>query len=172
MGTEAHAIAGTILSVSLAEWLTALKIPDERVPSLAAAIAAEGRATPATALFAASRDLARLTDRCRKLFTAADAVLMPVLSSSPPIVGDFDLSGSDVYGHMARLEAVAPNATLANVAGLPALALPFGMVDGLPLGVQLIGPIGADFTLLSLGARIEARAPTLAFPSPIAGMPA
>ena len=172
MGAEAHAIARTILSVSLAEWLAALKIPDDRVPPLAAAMAAEGRATPATALFAASRQLARLTNRARKLFTAADAVLMPVLSSAPPPVGRFDLAGSDPEAHMAALEAFAPNAALANVAGLPALALPFGLADALPLGVQLIGPPGADFALLGLGAMIEAHAPALPFPSPIAGLPA
>ena len=172
MGAEAHAIARTILVVSLAEWLAALKIPDDQVPPLAAAMAAEGRTTPATALFAAARQLARLTNRSRKLFTAADAVLMPVLSSAPPPVGALDLSGSNPHAHMAKLEAFAPNAALANVAGLPALALPFGLSDGLPLGVQLIGPPGADFALLALGAMIEARAPALPFPSPIAGLPA
>ncbi|WP_071691417.1 amidase [Nioella sediminis] len=171
LGAEAHAIARTILAVSLAEWLAALKIPDDQVPPLAAAMAAEGRATPATALFAASRQLARLTNRARKLFVAADAVLMPVLSSTPLPVGALDLSGSDPEAHMAALEAFAPNAALANVAGLPAMALPFGMADGLPLGVQLIGPQGADFALLSLARMIETRAPALPFPSPIAGLP-
>lgn len=171
MGAEAHAIARTILSVSLAEWLTALKIPDASVPPLAAAMAAEGRATPVTALFAASRQLARLTNRARKLFANADAMLMPVLASAPLPVGALDLSGTDPHAHMARLERFAPNAALANVAGLPALALPFGMADGLPLGVQLIGPPGADFALLSLAAMLESRAPTLFFPSPIAGLP-
>ena len=68
-----------------------------------AAMAAEGRATPATMLFAASRQLARLTNRTRKLFAAADAVLMPVLSSAPPPVGRFDLAGSDPEAHMAAL---------------------------------------------------------------------
>ncbi|WP_170610781.1 amidase [Ruegeria arenilitoris] len=172
LGDEAHAIARTILAVSLAEWLTALRISDDRIPPLAATMAAEGRATPATALFAASRQLARLTNRSRKLFKSADAVLMPILSSAPPVVGTLDLSGSSPDDHMARLEAFAPNAALANVAGLPALALPFGMANGLPLGIQLIGSPGSDFALLKLGALIEARAPAIHFPHPIAGLPA
>ncbi|WP_299641237.1 amidase [uncultured Ruegeria sp.] len=172
IGAEAHEIARTILAVSLAEWLTALGISDDQVPPLAAAMAAEGRATPATVLFAAVRQLARLTHRSCQLFSSADAILMPVLSSAPPIVGTLDLSGASPDEHMARLEAYAPNAALANVAGLPALALPFGMANGLPLGVQLIGPPGADFALLKLGKLIETRAPELSFPSPIAGLPA
>ncbi len=170
-GAEAHAIARTILSVSLAEWLDALQIDDAAVPPLAAAVAAEGRATPATALFAATRQMARLSDDCQKLFAGADVVLMPVLATTPPPVGAFDLSGADPTSHFAQMEGFAPNATLANVAGLPALALPFGLSDGLPLGVQLIGPRGGDDAVLDLGALIEARAPALAFPFPIAGMP-
>ncbi|WP_171205140.1 amidase [Ruegeria sp. HKCCA0235A] len=171
MGAEAHAIARTILAVSLAEWLIALRISDDQVPPLAAAMAAEGRATSATALFATSRQLARLTYRARKIFSSVDAVLMPVLSSAPPVIGTLDLSGASADEHMARLEAFAPNAALANVAGLPALALPFGMANGLPIGVQLMGPPGSDVALLKLGALIEARAPELTFPSPIAGLP-
>jgi amidase len=170
LGDEAHAIARTILGVSLAEWLTALKITDNEIPPLAAAMAAEGRATSATALFAASRQLARLTNRSRKLFKSADAVLMPILSSAPPVVGALDLSGSSPDDHMARLEAFAPNAALANVAGLSALALPIGMANGLPIGVQLIGPPGSDLALLKLGARIEASAPAIPFPHAIAGL--
>nr|WP_245218072.1 amidase [Ruegeria sp. HKCCE3926] len=171
MGAEAHAIARTILAVSLAEWLIALRISDDQVPPLAAAMAAEGRATSATALFATSRQLARLAYRARKIFSSVDAVLMPVLSLAPPVIGTLDLSGASADEHMARLEAFAPNAALANVAGLPALALPFGMANGLPIGVQLMGPPGSDLALLKLGALIEARAPELTFPSPIAGLP-
>ena len=171
LGAEAHSIVRTILGASLAEWLEALGISDDDIPPLAAAMAAEGRATPATTLFAASRQMARLTNRSQKLFATADAILMPVLSSAPPPVGALDLSGFDPSDHMARLEQFAPNAALANVAGLPTLALPFGMVDGLPIGAQLIGPSGSDLELLKLGTMIEARAPALPFPSPIAGFP-
>ena len=172
MGAEAHALARTILSVSLTEWLAALQITDDQVPPLVAALAAEGRATPATVLFAATGRMARLSDRARMMFASADAVLFPVLSSKPPPLGAFDLSQTDTSAHFARMEAFAPNAALANVAGLPALALPCGMADGLPLGVQLWGPIGADLALCRLAALIEARTPALNYPHPIAGMSA
>ncbi|MCZ4351979.1 amidase [Roseovarius aestuarii] len=171
LGAEASAIAQIILAVSLAEWLTAMCIPDNAVPVLAAAMAAEGRATPATALFAVSRQQASLTHRCQELFTDVDAILMPVLSSPPPPVGALALTGTSPLEHFAKMEAFAPNAALANVAGLPALALPFGMSGGMPLGVQLLGPPGADALLLGLGRQIETRAPVLSFPYPIAGLP-
>jgi amidase len=70
------------------------------------------------------------------------------------------------------MEAIAPNAALANVAGCPALALPFGVdAKSLPLSVQLMGPIGSDLALLAVGAQLAAVAPAIRYPFPIAGHP-
>jgi aspartyl-tRNA(Asn)/glutamyl-tRNA(Gln) amidotransferase subunit A len=45
---------------------------------------------------------------------------------------------------------------LANVAGLPALALPAGWsADGLPVSVQLVGPAGSERRLIALGRRLD-----------------
>lgn len=171
LGGEAAALARVVLSVSLAEWLEALAIRPEEVTPLAAAVASEGRALPGMAVFAATREVARLSHQTLVLFAQAQAILMPVLSGPPPRIGAFDPEPTTPSARFAAMEAFAPNAALANVAGLPALALPFGMAGGLPMGVQLLGPIGADVALLELGARLEALAPRLAFPHPIAGLP-
>ncbi len=43
-----------------------------------------------------------------------------------------------------------------NLAGLPAASVPFGHDDdGLPIGLQLVGPAGSETQLLSLAAQIE-----------------
>ena len=46
---------------------------------------------------------------------------------------------------------------LASIAGLPALALPAGWSsDGLPVGVQLVGPPGSEASLIALGRQLDA----------------
>jgi amidase len=171
LGLEAHGLCRTILTASLAEWLDALAIPLSAVTPLSAAVALEGRAMPATALFAASRALARLSAQAARLFKSHDALISPVLSGPPPRIGHFSADDTDPAARFAAMEALAPNAALANAAGLPALALPFGLHDGLPVGIALLGPPGADRALLSLAHRIEAAAPPLTFPYPLAGLP-
>jgi amidase len=70
------------------------------------------------------------------------------------------------------MEALAPNAALANVAGAPALVLPVVVGESrLPVGVQLAGKRWTDRALLALGARLEAASPRPRFPYPIAGLP-
>ena len=43
----------------------------------------------------------------------------------------------------------------ANLAGLPGLSLPCGFVDGLPMGLQLIGPQFSENTLFRIGHALE-----------------
>ncbi len=57
-----------------------------------------------------------------------------------------------------------------NLAGHPAISVPFGAgADGLPVGVQLLGPALAESTLLRAAAVVEAAAPVLAAPRPAGG---
>jgi len=52
-----------------------------------------------------------------------------------------------------------------NLAGHPAISVPFGPGDdGLPVGVQLLGPSLSEGTLFKVSAVVEAAAPTLAPP--------
>jgi len=50
--------------------------------------------------------------------------------------------------------------SFANLAGVPALALPIADGSDLPMSIQLVGPFGSDSWLLSLGERIANLLPT------------
>jgi len=172
LGERAGAVTRTILSTGLAHWLDTLEIEAEEVSHLAAAVADEGRQMPASALFDASREAARVAHAVWILFHESDVILTPVLADRPPRLGHFDMTGRDPAAHFAGMEALAPNAALANVAGVPALVLPGGRDHrGLPVGVQLMGPMGSDRALLALASRVEEALPRLTFPFPIAGLP-
>ncbi len=173
LGREVHGLIGQILAVALATGLDALGIPDEEISPLAAANRARGKGFSGTEVFAMTNRVAELSDAVyRALFSDCDVVLAPILSGPPPPVGSFPTDHTDIDAHLARMEALAPLAALANLAGLPALAIPTGMVEGLPRGVQLIGAPHSDRGLLALAAKIVPELPKIPYPYDIAGMPA
>src|SRR5262245_55109880 len=160
IAVDAVRCAATILSVSLAGWLDSLKISDGEISPLAAAVAADGRSTPVTTLFESARQMAQISYRAWSLFDDADIHLTPMLSGPPPALGAFSMSETDTSRHWRAVAALAPYAAFTNVAGMPALSVPHG-VDGagLPLAVQLIGPMAADYRLLAIAEILAASRP-------------
>jgi amidase len=70
------------------------------------------------------------------------------------------VTGDDIerVGDIAfAMRAVLP----VNALGLPSCAVPVGVDDGLPQGVQLIGPRYREDVLLDAAQAIETRAPML-----------
>jgi amidase len=69
---------------------------------------------------------------------------LPTLVAAPPLLGQ-------------RSVPLTLLTMPANVAGLPALALPVpGGPAGMPTSLQLIGPLGGEERLLSLGHVVQA----------------
>jgi amidase len=107
----------------------------------------------------AIRRLRRSRLRYERALIGYDAVLCPVLAHTTPAIGH--LSPQQGFETLfARLLEYVVFTPLNNASGSPAMALPLGATaTGLPIGVQLMGHIGDERTLLELAYELEAAAP-------------
>ncbi len=88
-----------------------------------------------------------------------DGILTPVLGHTTPRLGHLspNLPFDTLFERLLRYVSFTP---LANATGAPAISLPMGRTEaGLPIGVQLMGPLGGERTLLDLAFSLEAEAP-------------
>jgi amidase len=96
----------------------------------------------------------RAAEECRLQFRAeVDALLQSVDALALPTLPDVPLalaSAGDADAAIRTTRFVRPF----NVSGHPALTLPLQTSAGLPAGLQLVGPWGADAALCSMGRKI------------------
>ena len=87
-----------------------------------------------------------------------DAILTPTVATPPVPVGYFD--EVDPAENFERQKRFTPWTALYNSSGQPAVSVPLHWTgDGLPIGVMLAGQMGAEGTLISLSAQLEAARP-------------
>jgi amidase len=100
-----------------------------------------------------------LARRIVAFWSGVDVVLTPTLALPPVPVGWQD----EVEGAIPQLlrnTEFTPFTAVANFTGLPAISLPLHWTaDGMPVGVQVIGPPAGEALLLSLAAELEAARP-------------
>jgi amidase len=89
-----------------------------------------------------------------------DVVLTPALAGRPVRVGEMNGLGPEPMIDFRKSGYFTPFTAIFNVTGLPAISLPlYQGDDGLPTGVQLIGPPAREEVLLSLAGQLEAALP-------------
>jgi amidase len=98
--------------------------------------------------------LGRFQQRVDHLFDDVDVVLAPTTATPPPRIGMIDgLSG---WRTDRAVMAACPYAWPWNALGWPGLNVPAGLTDdGLPVGAQLLGPLGGEELLISVAAQLE-----------------
>jgi amidase len=137
---------------------------------LTCAVIARGSALTATDLVMAEHKLAMTAHAMWRFFDIVDVLLTPMLTTPPPLLGSFPTDDGNVEAQWRRMHAFAPYASIANVAGVPALTIPHGVDEsGLPLPVQLIGPMGSDGLLLRLAHNLQEAQPWR-FETSVAGL--
>lgn len=102
-----------------------------------------------------------------------DVLLSATLAEPPARVGRFNHATEDYVAFRTGKQGIfaySPFCAVFNASGQPAASLPLGWSDGgLPIGVHLAAPFGADEMLISLCAEIELALPWAAKRAPIAG---
>jgi amidase len=98
---------------------------------------------------------ARAHRRIGYIFNIADVVLAPTTAQPPPEVHDFDHRGG-MSTDRTMIKA-CPVTWPWNLLGWPSISVPAGFTsEGLPIGVQLMGPANSEPLLISLAAELEA----------------
>ncbi len=101
----------------------------------------------------AQRMRAQLVDALRRAFRAVDILLLPTTPITAPPIGARTVTwrgGKEpVDGALVRLTSPF------NLAGVPALSVPWPHAGRLPIGIQLVGAWGHEARVLSVGRLLE-----------------
>ncbi|MBP7710992.1 MAG: Asp-tRNA(Asn)/Glu-tRNA(Gln) amidotransferase subunit GatA [Gammaproteobacteria bacterium] len=89
-----------------------------------------------------------IADDFRRAFAEVDVLVGPTSPSTAFRLGE--KTSDPVQMYLSDIYTIA-----VNLAGLPAVALPAGLVDGLPVGLQVIGDYFSEARLLNVGHRYQ-----------------
>ncbi|MGN1056177.1 MAG: amidase [Comamonas sp.] len=117
-------------------------------------MAAQGQACSAADLWSVLEAVAQLRRDCVALFTAWDVIAMPATAAQPwPAEQAYP---TEIAGVPVGPRGHAVFTGWVNAAGLPAVSVPVQPdAQGLPIGLQLIGPLGSESRLLRLAQQLQ-----------------
>lgn len=105
----------------------------------------------------------RLTGLARALvaqMAAYDVIVTPALGQRPVSIGEISGHAGDPWDNYTRSAGFTPYTAILNVTGQPAISVPlYHGDDGLPTGVQLIGPPAGEHVLLALATQLQTALP-------------
>ena len=153
---EAVAVGRAVLAAPRRPVAEDLEAVSRRLLSETAGFSATRARASAASQLAVTRSIAAF-------FDGVDILVTPTLGALPARHGELDYDDpyydspeSSVRDWMRRITDYGPFTAPFNVSGHPAISLPLGeSVEGLPVGVQLVGAVGAEGLLLSVAAQLE-----------------
>jgi amidase len=131
---------------------------DSLLMPLNRALAENARATSSVEFCQALFALQRAARATVAFWNDVDVVLTPGLAMLPVEIG-WIFEPEDPWEQFTRGGEFTPFTPIVNVTGQPAAAVPWSVVDGLPTGIQLIGPPAGEALLIRLAAQLEAAHP-------------
>ncbi len=133
-------------------------VPLDQLEPLNRALAESAAATSALEYVRAVLALQRFARKVAAFWEGVDVVLTPTLAKLPVPIG-WVTGPADPWEQYRRAAEFTPFTAVANLTGQPAASVPFAVADGLPVGVQLVGRVGDEATLIRLAAQLEAARP-------------
>lgn len=114
-----------------------------------------GHFLPGAWYLKAQRLRAELVSRMEALLQTVDFLVCPSMRTPAPPVGQPQVA---IDHRSYPLHTAVTHLTMPfNLAGLPAISVPFGLsAEGVPIGLQIVGRRGADWQVLAAAARLEA----------------
>ncbi len=91
------------------------------------------------------------------LLTRFDVLALPTAQVAAPTLVDWDAGWTD--NMMQYSQAYTPNTLMFNFLAMPAISIPCGFVDGMPVGMQLVGLPDSEPRLLALAQAYMKRFP-------------
>src|SRR5579863_10368850 len=114
-----------------------------------------GLEIPAHEYLKAMRIRSLIQEAFRDLLSTVDVLIAPTrFDPAPKITQPLDRRGNDRPTPAPGLAGLIP---AGNLAGLPALSLPCGFANGLPMGLQLVGTPFSENMLLAIGKTFQER---------------
>ena len=144
---------------ALASGLPVAAEHEESLQPLTRWLRERGRALTTEEVRAAVALMERYSDAALASTAHLDVILTPTLATLPAPVGGLR-DDDDPAADFAAQKRFTPFTSPYNMTGQPAVSLPLHWTnDGLPVGVQLVGRLLHETTLLSLAAQLERARP-------------
>ncbi|HEX5097691.1 MAG TPA: amidase family protein [Acidimicrobiia bacterium] len=147
-------------AAAVAHWSTIVgrELGPGDVEPLTWALATRGRAIPSPDYVLAVQGMQAWARRALAWWRDYDLLLTPTLGELPPRLGHFDEPDDPIAGYL-RAGSFTPYTPVANQTGQPALSLPLGTAEHLPVGIHLVADNGREDLLLAVAAQLEAAMP-------------
>lgn len=109
--------------------------------------------------------LARNRARMDSVFLQHDFVLSPTIPFTAPTVEEWDRYWKDSWNQIGFTKHYTCETFMFNWIALPAISVPIGLIDGMPVGMQIVGPPDSEPAMLRLAHAFLAANPYIGQPS-------
>ena len=90
-----------------------------------------------------------IVDKINELFKMYDGLILPAAGGGAP---RFDETSEKLSSRFLLLEN---HLAIGNFGGFPSITIPYGMVDGMPIGINITGRVKEDDLVLNMAHKIE-----------------